>query len=92
MVIATFNPEILSLSLHATKILVVILLSLIPISLIDYSLKLSRDGNYVVAALNIKWENKKVFSQKLLDGSSYFYVGVITIIIAFVIYSIITSL
>lgn len=92
LVIATFNPQLLSLSLCTTKVLVVILLALIPISLIDYSLKLSHDGNHVMMALKSTWKSKKGFFGKLWDGSSYIYVGIVTLLILFVIYSILKTL
>ncbi|MDO8676471.1 MAG: hypothetical protein Q7K16_02365 [Candidatus Azambacteria bacterium] len=92
LVVATFNPQLICLSLHTTKILVVILLALIPITLIDYSLKLSRDANHVMVAINTKWENKKGLFQKIWDGSSYIYVGIISLLITFVIFSILKTL
>lgn len=92
LVIATFNREILPLSLCETKILVIVLLSLIPISLIDYSLKLSNDANHIMKILGVKLENKKSFFRGLLDGSSYFYVGAITLCIIYIVYSIIKTL
>ncbi|MFA7654186.1 MAG: hypothetical protein WCX97_04055 [Candidatus Magasanikbacteria bacterium] len=97
LVIATFNPQLMPLSPNTTKILVIILLTLIPISLVDYSLKLSRDANHVLTALNkineleIKLPNKKNWFQKIWDGSSYLYVGAISLIIIFIIFSILRS-
>ena len=89
LVITTFSPEVLSISLTTKKLLVIILLAIIPVSLIDYSLKLSRDANYVMKILDIPWQDKRVFLKKLLDGSSYLYVAIIALIVIFVIYSII---
>ena len=90
LIIATFNPQIISLSVHTIKILVVILLALIPTSLIDYSLKLSKDANHVLTALNVTPPNKNLF-KKILDGSSYIYVGIMTLLIFFIIFSILIS-
>lgn len=94
LVIATFNPQLMPLSLHTIKILVIILLALIPISLVDYSLKLSRDANSVLKALTeisglkIKLLNEKNWLQNAMDGSSYLYVVVISLFIMFIIFSI----
>lgn len=98
LVIATFNPQLMPLSPYTTKILVIILLALIPISLVDYSLKLSRDANHVLTALNkingleIKLPNKKNLFQKIWDGSSYLYVAAISLIIIFIIFSILKTI
>lgn len=92
LVIATFNPQLISLSLYATKILVAVLLAIIPISLIDYSIKLSQATNSALKALKALPEDKKNFFQTLWDGSSYLYVIVITLIIGFIIFSILKNL
>lgn len=93
LVIATFNPQLLALSLCATKILVVILLALIPISLIDFSLRLNKDATHVMKHIDPEWEKDKGnIVQRIWDASSYIYVMIITLLIGFIIYSIIKTL
>ena len=81
LIIASFNG-IIGITV-LVKLLIVVLLIIIPVALCDFTFKLNRDLNRVMKEFEEEQKllDKKSRFQKILDGSNYIYVAIISIVI-----------
>lgn len=88
LVIASFSEDIIPKSSHGSlKNLIIFLLSVIPIMLADYMLKINDGINALQSAAGLTTKGiKKNWHITLIDGSNYFYFFIVTIVIHIIIY------
>lgn len=84
LVITTFSEKILPTT-PLIKILLIVLLAVIPISLIDYSIKLKNAMAQISHRLNLNPAGEKNFLRKIVDQSHNLYIGIITIVVFIII-------
>jgi len=81
LIIASFSDSIISEdNIGYVKILIICLLFLVPIMLVDYSLKINEGINSLGGVLNFK-EPEKRWYDRAIDGSNYVYLAVVIVAI-----------
>lgn len=95
LVVATFNDRLIPLT-ELVRVSLIILLALIVVALWDVLLEIHRGTNKVIAKLGVQEKAKRLFAegdflQKFQNISIYIYIPLMTIVIIFLIFSIIRN-